>query len=73
MSEDFVSGGHQMTECAGYTPGKGGQLSFKENGEKEKGMVHLTERRVWRTRQVHTAEYRGKMDFCHTLIRVNTI
>jgi hypothetical protein len=26
-------------------------------------MVHLTERRAWRTRRVHTAEYRGKPDF----------
>jgi hypothetical protein len=62
-----------MTGCAGYTLAKGGQLSFKANGEKEKGMVHLTERRIWRTRQVHTTEYLGKMDFGHTLIRVNTI
>ena len=50
-----------MTGCAGYTLGKGGQLI--ENEGKEKGMVHLTERRAWRTRQVHTAEYRGKTDF----------
>jgi hypothetical protein len=71
VSEDFVSGGRQMMGCAGYTLGKGGQL--RKNRGKEKGMVHLTERRVWRTRQVHTAEYRGKMEFCHTLGRVNTI
>jgi hypothetical protein len=50
---------------------KGGQLS--KNGRKEKGMVHLTERRAGRTRWVHTVEYWGKMDFCHTLVRVNTI
>jgi len=32
------------------------------NGGKEKGMVHLTERRAWRTRWGHTEEYQGKMD-----------
>ena len=36
-------------------------------------MVHLTERRPQQTRRVHTAEYRGKIYFCHTLVRVNTI
>jgi len=50
-----------MTGCAGYTLGKGGQ--FDKNGGKEKGMVHLTGRRAWRTRRVHTAEYQGKTDF----------
>ena len=32
------------------------------NEGKEKRMVHLTERRAWRTRWCHTAEYRGKTD-----------
>jgi len=32
------------------------------SGGEEKGMVHLTGRRAWRTRWGHTVEYRGKMD-----------
>ena len=75
MSENFVSGGRQMTGCAGYSLGRGANefRRFFVNGGKGKGMVHLTERRTWRTRRVHTAEYWGKMEICHTLIRVNTI
>jgi len=38
----------------------GGAVGWRINGGKEKGMVHLTERRAWRTRQGHTAGYRGK-------------
>ena len=60
MSKDFSSGCYQMMGCAGYTLGKGGQLM--KNSGKEKGMIHLTERRDWWTRRVHTVEYRGKTD-----------
>ena len=33
MSEDFLSGGRQMTGCAGYPPGRGAKL-IKDMGER---------------------------------------
>jgi len=53
-----------MMECADYSLETGGNEDIM--GGKDKGMGHLTKRRLWWTGQVHTMEYQGKMELCHT-------